>query len=148
MGKKDKSIEDLYEVMSEILEEQRAIRKLLESKAGAAVSGEASSGSGRVFLSGKYKGRTPDQILDKDPGYIEFIYKTFIQQPHPKSGDWDMVTERHFNIALSRSSGGKAPPATSAPKIMEPDEEDAPAPSKKKKPVPVPPTSFDDDIPF
>ena len=141
MGKKDKSIEDLYEVMSEILEEQRAIRKLLEGNVKAAVPGEAAP-SGKVFLKGKYKGKTPEQVVELDPQYIEFIYKTFIAQPHPQSADWKLVTEAHFHKAIAK--GGGTPPA---PKVSEPDEEEAPAPSKRKKPVPVPP-SIDDDIPF
>ena len=151
MGKKDdkRSIDDLYELMEEILEEQRAIRKLLEAKSQVS---EVQSGGGRVFLKGKYKGKTPEQVLDIDPAYIEFIYKTFILQQTPQSAEWNLVTERHFNAALSRSSGGRTPGSgmTTGPagRVTSMEEEEAPSPSKKKKPVPKPPEFLDDDIPF
>lgn len=34
---------------------------------------------------GKYKGRTPDDIARYDPGYIVWMYETFVNRPAPVS---------------------------------------------------------------
>ena len=147
MGKAE---EKLLEVNTEILETLKEILAVLK---GQGATTAPSSGSSAVFQKGKYKGKTPEQVLDIDPGYIEFIYKTFILQPHPQSGDWQLVTERHYNTALSRQAGGTRTPGsgmTTGPAgkpASVPDEEDAPPPAKKKKPVPKYDLN-DDDIPF
>ena len=144
MGKKDqRTIDDIYEVMEAILKEQQAIRKLLEGNQQQIPSQQQGL---KVFQKGKYKGKTPAQVLDIEPSYIEFIYKTYILQQNVHSSDWSMVTEEHYNAALSRSSGGTKPAQVQRPTVM--DEDDAPPPSKKKKPVPKPPEFLDDDIPF
>jgi hypothetical protein len=150
MGKKDqRTIDDLYEVMEAILKEQQMIKKLLESNHAPATQAQTSQ---RVFPKGKYKGKTPAQVLDIEPSYIEFIYKTYILQQNAHSADWSMVTEDHYNAALSRGAGGRTPGSgmtTGAPaRATVMDEEDAPPPSKKKKPVPKPPEFLGDDIPF
>lgn len=147
MGKAE---EKLLEVNTEILETLKEILAVLKGQGATAAP---SSGGSAVFQKGKYKGKTPEQVLDIDPGYIEFIYKTFILQPHPQSGDWQLVTERHYNTALSRQAGGTRTPGsgmTTGPAgkpTSVPDEEDAPPPAKKKKPVPKYDLN-DDDIPF
>ncbi len=112
MGKKDqRTIDDLYEVMEAILKEQQMIKKLLESNHAPATQAQTSQ---RVFPKGKYKGKTPAQVLDIEPSYIEFIYKTYILQQNAHSDDWSMVTEDHYNAALSRGAGGRAAAAASS----------------------------------
>jgi hypothetical protein len=141
--------EKLLGANTEILETLKEILQVLKGSGSASTSASATVGA-IVFQKGKYKGKTPEQVLDTDPGYIEFIYKTFILQPHPQSGDWQLVTEHHYNMALSRSAEGSRTPTsgmTTGKAVMEPDEEDTPTPAKKKKPVP----KYDineDNVPF
>jgi hypothetical protein len=139
--------EKLLGVNIEILKTLKEILQVLKGSGSTSASDVVGA---VVFQKGKYKGKTPEQVLDTDPGYIEFIYKTFILQPHPQSCDWQLVTERHYNIALSRSAGGSRTPTSGmiiGKAAMEPDEEDTPTPVKKKKPI----QKYDineDNVPF
>jgi YesN/AraC family two-component response regulator len=143
MGKvSQEDIEEILENQREILEGQKEIKKmlkqLLDSKGTEKVSASSVAESyddsnEKPFVQGKYQGKTPSQVLAKDPNYIEFIYKSYVgvANPVPK---WSMVTKEHFQKAMKALGKGDT-------------EESPPPPPGKKKPAPAQDLE-EDDIPF
>lgn len=135
------------EILEAILIEQRAIRKLLETR----LLGEAPTPApspveapSEVFPKGIHRGKTVSEVLVTNPEYIVFVYKTFCEQGGPKSKIWSVVTEKHFNAAQRALGVAKE---TKKKDFVNFEEDEAPPPRRKNKVPALPPADFD-DVPF
>ena len=139
MGKKDKeerSIEDLFHMQGQILNELVSIRKLFEKGSPSTSAAQPARTNGeKPFTKGKYPGKTPTEVLQLSPEYIEFIYKSFVNVASPNPA-WSMVTSDHYRKTMQILKGG-----------AEEDDSPKPAPPSENKRKAAPDLK-EDDIPF